>query len=203
MQLRVERCIEIERANVALLTRLGHIMKSSNRYKAKSRVEDYKNRSLNGSFQKWETKKIADENEALARRLQMRKANYSVSQWKKEHRTRTKMLSSMCEYPYQFSGAKTALHLPKIPHFEHHSSHRKKLKWKNLVKNVGSTKESVIREKLRKVLHKGSRELEGKMYNIEISAKLGKLTLSATHSPHTDAIVVEIPADKSTLRANQ
>ena len=84
-------------------------MKSSNRYR---RIPDYKNKSLNSSFQKWETKKIEDENEALLRRLQMRKSNYSVIQWNKEHKSRKKMLTSMCEYPYQFSGTKAPL--PKI-----------------------------------------------------------------------------------------
>ena len=52
-----------------------------------------------------------DENQALLKRLQAKKSQYNVIQWNKEYRSRTKMLSNICEYPYQF-----ASHLPKITH---------------------------------------------------------------------------------------
>lgn len=52
-----------------------------------------------------------DENQALLKRLQAKKSQYNVIQWNKEYRSRTKMLSNICEYPYQFSS-----HLPKITH---------------------------------------------------------------------------------------
>lgn len=61
-------------------------------------------RSLNRSYRKREISKIMSENKALLKRLQTKKSNYNVNKWDKDHQMRTKILTNICQYPYQFAG---------------------------------------------------------------------------------------------------
>eukprot|EP00826_Nyctotherus_ovalis_P019872 TRINITY_DN16182_c0_g2_i2.p1 TRINITY_DN16182_c0_g2~~TRINITY_DN16182_c0_g2_i2.p1 ORF type:complete len:172 (+),score=17.65 TRINITY_DN16182_c0_g2_i2:252-767(+) len=80
-----------------------------------SSLSSCQQRSLNRSLRKREMVKIMDENKAFLRRLQAKKSHYNVGQWNEEHKSRTKMLHHMGEYPYQFNAtSKVPLKLPTV-----------------------------------------------------------------------------------------
>lgn len=45
--------------------------------------------------------KITQENQKILHRLQSRKPHYDVQQWAREDQNRVKLVSALCEYPYQ------------------------------------------------------------------------------------------------------
>ena len=103
----IEKFTEIERANRFLLERLTRIMKSNGPVFRQTHM-GFRCKSLNRGTRKKEISRIMDENHALLKRLRAKRSNYNVSQWNKDFRSRAKVLSNICEYPYKLSG-----YLPK------------------------------------------------------------------------------------------
>jgi len=62
-------------------------------------------KSLNRESRKRELMKITRENQVILKRLQEKKPNYNVTKWAVEDQERRKLLSNICEFPYQI-GAK-------------------------------------------------------------------------------------------------
>jgi hypothetical protein len=51
---------------------------------------------------KKELLKITLENQAILKRLQEKKPNYSASTWEKQFQEAAKIRENICEYPYEF-----------------------------------------------------------------------------------------------------
>ncbi len=56
-------------------------------------------RSLNRETRKKELIKIAQENQAILKRLQDKQASYQAGQLSEEFKQKTRLLRSICEYP--------------------------------------------------------------------------------------------------------
>ena len=61
--------------------------------------QPFKKKSLNNENRRKFLNKIADDNQAILKRLQCRTPVYSTQQWEKEWRQTEKRLKNMSEYP--------------------------------------------------------------------------------------------------------
>lgn len=107
-QMQEDRYTEIERENRILLEKMTNILQQ-NRKKRKesqklSRLSLHRE-SLTSNLKKrhFDQLKITTENQNLLKRLQDKRATYSVMKWKNENMERRKILNNICEYPYQLN----------------------------------------------------------------------------------------------------
>ena len=124
---RLERYTEIERENRILLEKMTNILQNpkgisnanaqmstlgagpaqpfgstSMPQMSGSGANFYQRKSLNREARNREYKKITHENALILKRLQEKQPNYNVTRWAKEDMSRRKILSNICEFPYQF-----------------------------------------------------------------------------------------------------
>ena len=59
--------------------------------------------------------KITMENQKILQRLQQRTSCYNVTNWAKENEKRKKLISNICEYPYQFDMGVDNREIPQPP----------------------------------------------------------------------------------------
>ena len=56
---------------------------------------------MNREARNREYRKITQENALILKRLQDKQANYNVTRWAKEDQQRRRILTNICEFPYQ------------------------------------------------------------------------------------------------------
>lgn len=198
----VERFTEIERANRFLLERLTRIMKGSHSglRQTHSGFAGARAKSLNRGTRRKEISRIMDENQALLKRLQARRSNYNVTQWNKDYKSRAKMLSNICEFPYRLSGRlprlgrgrKAADDQSEVAYATQYDAD-KRSKCKPRRNQVATAK----RNPRKQILYKTFKRLEDKDYELEIALLEGRMILTATNLEVPETITIRIPEDKS------
>eukprot|EP00826_Nyctotherus_ovalis_P049315 TRINITY_DN5947_c0_g2_i2.p1 TRINITY_DN5947_c0_g2~~TRINITY_DN5947_c0_g2_i2.p1 ORF type:complete len:341 (+),score=81.13 TRINITY_DN5947_c0_g2_i2:157-1179(+) len=198
----VERFTEIERANRFLLERLTRIMKGSHSVLRQTHTgfAGCRSKSLNRGTRKKEISRIMDENQALLKRLQAKRSNYNVTQWNKDYKSRAKMLSNICEFPYRLSGRlprlgrgkKAADDQSEVAYTTQYNPD-KRSKCKPNFNQVATAK----RNPRKQILYKTFKRLEDKDYDLEIALLENKMILAATNVEEPETITIRIPEDKS------
>lgn len=97
-----DRYLEIERENKLLLDKMTSIMQTQGLRQQHTRNK----KSLNKESRKRDLIKITLENQALLKRLTEKQASYNTEKWEGERQEVEKLLTNICEYPYQLGSSR-------------------------------------------------------------------------------------------------
>lgn len=188
--MRVERNTEIERSNRILLER---IMTNAGSRKKSLHQSFNRYKSLNVSARKQEITKIAHENQALFKRIQLKKPYYDASQWKKDYRYTRKLVLNMSKYPHQLASvSKSPKRLGRCSRND-----ANKLASASSFNTRLKTSNTFAESKAMTVMCRKSKEMNKKSYDIKLGVLKGKIVLSATAESEGDSISITIPSKKS------
>lgn len=96
LQLEEERLATIERDNRILLEKMSYIMRTQGRVDNRN---NYEYKSLNREKRQRELLRVTKENQAILKRVMMRKPEYSAHQWQREWEENQTFLDSISHYP--------------------------------------------------------------------------------------------------------